>query len=131
MSDLLLDTSVCVELLNGTPEVVARLKERAPGEVKLCSIVKSELLYGARRSRRQEQNLELLERFFQPFESFPFTDRVADEAARIRAELGQLGTPIGPNDLLIAATARSNDLVLVTRNVREFERVPGLRVVVW
>jgi tRNA(fMet)-specific endonuclease VapC len=131
LTDLLLDTSICIELLNGTAEVVAELKRYSPDELKLCSIVKSELLFGARKSLREQENLELLARFFQPFESLPFTDRTAEEAALIRAELYRMGAPIGPNDLLIAAVARAHDLALVTRNVREFQRVVGLKVVEW
>ena len=88
-----------------------------PATSKLCSIVKSELLYGARRSRREEQNW-ITERFFQPFESFPFTDRTRGGGGPSIWSMGGMGTPIGPNDLLIAAVARSTDLVLVTRNVR-------------
>jgi tRNA(fMet)-specific endonuclease VapC len=95
------------------------------------SEVKAEFLYGARRSGRPEANLELLRRFFEPFASLPFDDRCADEYGRLRLELERVGRPIGPNDLLIAATARAHDLVLVSRNTKEFQRVPGLRLESW
>ncbi len=132
MVQYLLDTNTCIRLLNGTvPAVAARLAMIQPSAVALCAIVKAELLHGARRSGRPEANLALLERFFLPFESLPFDDRCADEAARIRSVLERGGRPIGPNDLLIAAIARAADLTLVTHNQREFARVPGLRLEDW
>jgi tRNA(fMet)-specific endonuclease VapC len=93
--------------------------------------VKAELLYGARKSARIDRNLRLLQQFFDPFVSLPFDDRCAGEAGLIRLDLERSGRPIGPNDLLIAATARAHDLVLVSGNTREFGRVPGLRVDDW
>ncbi len=128
----LLDTNVCIRILNGSsPAVAARLQATNPAEVRLCAIVKAELVYGARKSSRVEDNLRLLRRFFAPLVSLPFDDRCADEAGLIRLDLERSGRPIGPNDLLIAATARAHDLVLVTHNGREFGRIPGLRVEDW
>ena len=128
----LLDTNVCIRILNGSsPSVAARLQATSPAEVRLCALVKAELLYGARHSSRVDQNLRLLHRFFGPIVSLPFDDRCAEEAAFIRLDLERSGRPIGPNDLLIAATARAHDLVLVTHNTREFGRVPGLRIEDW
>jgi tRNA(fMet)-specific endonuclease VapC len=128
----LLDTNTCIRILSGSsPKVAARLQATSPVDVRLCAVVKAELLYGARHSRRVDENLSLLWRFFAPLVSLPFDDRCAEEAAFIRLDLGRSGRPIGPNDLLIAATARAHDLVLVTHNTREFARVPGLRVEDW
>ncbi len=128
----LLDTNVCIRILNGSsPPVAARLQATNPSDVRLCSVVKAELFYGARKSARIDENLRLLRRFFAPLVSLPFDDRCADEAGLIRLDLERSGRPIGPNDLLIAATARAHDLVLVTGNTREFDRVPGLRVDDW
>jgi tRNA(fMet)-specific endonuclease VapC len=128
----LLDTNVCIRILNGSsPVVAARLQSTSPAEVRLCSVVKAELLYGARKSARVDENLRLLHRFFAPLVSLPFDDRCADEAGILRLDLERSGRPIGPNDLLIAATARAHDLVLVTANTREFGRVPGLRLDDW
>jgi predicted nucleic acid-binding protein len=73
----------------------------------------------------------ILRRFFAPLGSLPFHDRCADEAGVIRLDLERSGRPIGPNDLLIAATARAYDLVLVTHDTREFGRIPGLRIEDW
>lgn len=128
----LLDTNACIGVLNGTqPGIAARMHDLDPSEVALCSIVKSELIYGARRSQQVEPNLRLLERFFEPLASLPFDDRCAEEAGLIRADLAAQGKPIGPNDLLIAATARAHDATLVTHNTREFARITGLRLVDW
>jgi tRNA(fMet)-specific endonuclease VapC len=128
----LLDTNACIRLLNGTsPPLEDRLRRVDPSEVCLCSVVKAELVYGARRSSRVAENLDLLRRFFLPFMSVAFDDPCADHCGRVRAELAAQGTPIGPNDLLIAATALAHDLTLVTHNIREFSRVTGLRVEDW
>ena len=97
----------------------------------MSSVVKAELYHGARRSTRVADNLELLGRFFAPFASVPFDDRCAEVYGQIRTELEREGRIIGPNDLMIAATARAHDLTLVTHNVGEFSRVAGLRVVDW
>ena len=121
-----------MRILNGSsPAVAARLQATSPAEVRLCAIVKAELLYGARKSARIDRNLRLLRRFFAPLVSLPFDDRCADEAGLIRLDLERSGRPIGPNDLLIAATARAHDLTLVTHNQREFGRIPGLAIDDW
>lgn len=128
----LLDANACIRILNNTsPPLIERLAQHEPSAMRLSSVVKAELLFGARRSERVQENLELLARFFAPFVSLPFDDRCAEEYGLIRAALTRLGTPIGPNDLMIAATARAYDLTLVSHNVSEFSRVPGLRVEDW
>jgi tRNA(fMet)-specific endonuclease VapC len=93
--------------------------------------VKAELYHGARRSSRVAENLSLLGRFFQPFVSLPFDDRCAEHHGQIRTGLEREGRPIGPNDLMIAATARAHGLTLVTHNSAEFVRVPGLPLEDW
>lgn len=128
----LLDTNICIAFLNGRDSAVRdRLLGQSPSDVRLCSVVKAELLYGARSSARTGENLRRLEEFFAPFGSFVFDDDAADWYGTIRGQLRREGTPIGGNDLMIAAIARSNDATLVTRNDSEFRRVPGLRVDVW
>lgn len=128
----LLDTNVCIHILNQSHAgVAAQFRLHTPREMRLCSVVKSELLFGARRSSRIQENLRLLEVFFAPFQSLPFDDRCAEEAAQIRAQLAGQGRPIGPHDILIAATARVHDAVLVTHNTGEFARVTGLRLEDW
>ena len=78
-----------------------------------------------------EDNLRLLERFFAPFSTAPFDDRAAEHYGVLRADLEGSGTLIGPNDMMIAATARARDAVLVTNNTDEFRRATGLRLVDW
>ncbi len=97
----------------------------------MCSVVKAELLSGARASARVRENLERLARLFALFPSLPFDDEAAAHYGPLRAQLRRSGTPIGGNDMLIAAIALSNDATLVTRNEKEFRLVPGLRVEVW
>ena len=128
----LLDTNVCIHLLNQRDAgILQQFQQHAPVDIALCSIIKSELLYGARHSRQVEANLQLLTRLFAPLTSLPFDDRCAEEAGVIRADLAAQGNPIGPYDVLIAATARANDAVLVTHNQGEFSRVTGLRLADW
>ena len=128
----LLDTNVCIHLLNGdSPPLVARLRRQSPAQIRLSAVVKAELIYGAYRSARVAENLRLLQQFFRPFVSLPFDDACAERYGRIRQELARRGEPIGPNDLLIAATALAHDLILVTRNTGEFGRVVGLAVEDW
>ena len=128
----LLDTNACIRILNGSsPRLVARLRAHEPAEIRLAAVVRAELLHGARRSARAAENLRLLARFFEPLVCLPFDDACAERYGQLRVELERAGTPIGPNDLLIAATALALDLVLVTHNVAEFSRVPGLRFEDW
>jgi tRNA(fMet)-specific endonuclease VapC len=128
----LLDANACIRILNKTSlPLIERLARHEPSEIRLSSVVKAELLFGARRSGRVQDNLELLARFFAPFTCLPFDDRCAEEYGLIRAALTRLGTPIGPNDLMIAATAQAYNLALVSHNVSEFSRVHGLRVEDW
>ena len=128
----LLDTNICIAYLHrAEQDVIQKFAQRKPRELVLCSIVKAELLYGARRSKRVSENLQRLEQFFASFESLPFDDKAADFYGANRAVLASGGTPIGINDLFIASIALAHDLTVVTRNTREFARVPGLRLEVW
>lgn len=128
----LLDTNACIRILNNSSkDLVERLRWHDSSEIRLCSVVKAELLHGAQKSSRVAENLELLKHFFTPFQSIPFDDASAEHYGQIRRDLERAGTPIGPNDFLIAATARAHGLVLITHNVREFSRVSGLQVEDW
>jgi tRNA(fMet)-specific endonuclease VapC len=102
-----------------------------PSSIKLCSIVKTELWYGAGRSNNPAAALARLERFFAPYESIPFDDAAAMEYGQIRRHLAAAGTPIGPNDLMIAAIGVARRWIVVTHNTREFSRVPSLSVEDW
>jgi tRNA(fMet)-specific endonuclease VapC len=128
----LLDTNTCIRYLNGQSAAVkARLEQLNRQDVNLCSIVKAELLYGAQKSRIRERMIAGLIHFFVGFVSLPFDDRAAEVYGTIRADLERQGTPIGPNDLLIAAIALANGAILVTHNSREFSRVAGLKTEDW
>lgn len=128
----MLDSNVCIHLLNNRhSQIEKHFRSASPAEIALCSIVKAELLFGARHSKRVEASLQLLHRFFAPLSSLPFDDRCADKYGLIRADLSTQGKIIGPNDLLIAAIARANDAVLVTHNTKEFSRITGLQLEDW
>ena len=128
----LLDTSVCVVLINRTDDLAAeRLLEHSPGSVRLCSVVKAELHFGAQNSSRLAENLQRVEYFCRAFESLPFDDESARHYGIVRAQLRREGRPIGGNDLMIASIAIASSHVLVTRNLGEFSRVAGLEVERW
>lgn len=128
----LLDTNTCIYLLNGKHQnVEEKFKSLTPTDIALCSIVKAELLYGARHSKNIATNLERLNLFFKPLPSLPFDDRSAEEYGQIREDLTTKGNIIGPNDLLIASIARAHDSTLVTHNTHEFNRITGLRLADW
>jgi len=111
--------------------MVNRLEKLEPGEVAVSAIVRAELVFGARKSRQVAANLRLIDAFCEPFTCLPFDKHTADIYGQLRADLEREGRPIGPNDLLIAATALAHSLTLVTHNVSEFARVPGLAIEDW
>jgi tRNA(fMet)-specific endonuclease VapC len=128
----LLDTNVCIRVLNGSSTgVIERLEGLDPSEVAMCAVVRAELVFGARKSTHVAENLRLVDELFEPFVCLPFDDRAADAYGSVRADLERVGRPIGPNDLLIAATALAHGLFLVTHNISEFRRVPGLNLDDW
>jgi len=128
----LLDSNVCIRLLNtGHPGIEDQFRRHTPADISLCSIVRAELLFGARHSQRVAANLQRLNRFFSPLGSLPFDDSCAEVYAVIRHELSLRGQLIGPNDMMTAATALANDAVLVTHNQKEFGRIHGLQLEDW
>lgn len=132
MKRYLLDTDTCIEYLrNADSPVTVRMRAERRSTMLLCSIVIGELLYGAFCSRSRARDERLVRKFLGAFQSLPFDDWAADRYGKIRAELKSQGGMIGANDLLIASIALANDLVLVTHNLREFQRVKGLTVEDW
>ncbi|MBD2022469.1 type II toxin-antitoxin system VapC family toxin [Leptolyngbya sp. FACHB-36] len=128
----LLDTNTCIVYLNQrVSSVRQRLEALFPEEIAVCSVVKAELFYGALRSNNPERTLAKQRGFLDSFVSLPFDDAAAGVYAQIPVQLEAVGTPIGPNDLLIAAIALANHLILVTHNTREFSRVEALRLDDW
>ena len=128
----LLDTNVCVMYLNGrSMSLRNRLIATPIEDIAVCSVVKSELFYGAMRSTNPTKTLERQQEFLARFTSLPFEDKAALIFGQIRASLASAGTPIGAYDLQIAAIALANNLTLVTHNTQEFERVQGLQLEDW
>lgn len=128
----LLDTNACIRYLNGRSQALRRhLLTHQPEEIVLCSVVKAELFYGAWRSTYPQQTLEKQKQFTDQFRSLVFDDAAAEVYGQIRADLAQKGTPIGPNDLLIAAIAVANNATLITHNVKEFSRIDRLALEDW
>ena len=102
-----------------------------PDQLKGPAMVKAELMLGAEKSQRRARTLGVVNAFLLPLEIVPFCGLAAEHHARIRANLEASGMPIGPNDLIIAATVLAQGGILVTHNVSEFERVEGLRLEDW
>ncbi len=128
----LLDTNACIHYLNHADSPIrCRMELLRPVDVMVCSVVKAKLYYGANRSSRKPETLTALEAFLSLLSSLPFDDNAARVYGRIRAELSSRGTPIGPNDLMIASIALAHNIALVTHNTREFGRVDGLRIEDW
>ena len=130
---LILDSNTISYYFRGDPQVVPRLQAIRPADLGVPAIVEYELHYGLRRlpPEAATPRLAALKQLLQPMQMLPFDSECAAEAARIRAELEAAGTPVGPHDTLIAATAMRYQGTLVTRNVRGFSRVVGLRWVEW
>lgn len=128
----LLDTNTCIRHLNRRSEsIIRKLASLVPEDIAVCSVVKAELFYGARKSNQPERTLARQQLFLNRFTSLPFDDRATEIYGSVRVQLEARGTPISPNDLMIAAIAVANGLILVTNNVREFSRVEGLQLDDW
>ena len=126
----LLDTNAIIALLKGhSPMFTSRVMAEKPEAFGLLVIVYHELIYGAAKSARPDQNRKTIEAIAFPLLSFDPTD--ADAAGQIRGQMAKLGTPIGPLDVLIAGQALARDLVLISDNGREFSRIPGLKHENW
>ncbi len=130
----LLDTNAWIAYLRQrNARLVQRFLQVLPADIALNSVALAELFYGAHHGavNKRAANLALIGRLQQRFTSVPFDDRAAAEYGEIRAHLQARGTPIGPNDLMIASVARAHGLTLVTHNANEFNRVPGLKMEDW
>ncbi|MDN5330880.1 MAG: tRNA(fMet)-specific endonuclease VapC [Tepidanaerobacteraceae bacterium] len=128
----MLDTNICIYIIKKKPtEVIERFKKLDIGDICISSITLAELWYGVEKSQYKEKNRAALAAFIAPFEILPFSDKAATSYGEIRAFLEKRGESIGAYDLLIAAHALSENLTLVTNNVREFARIPGLSVENW
>lgn len=127
----LLDTNVCIAAMRGVPAVVQRMEECRPDDCGISMVSVFELHSGVARCREPETEGRKVEALLAPFHLLPFDWDSAVTAARVRWELERKGNKIGPYDLQLAAQALALDLILVTHNTREFERVDGLKLQDW
>jgi len=131
MLKYMLDTNIVIYTMKNKPEEVRAAFKKHYGQMCISSITYMELVYGAERSANPERNLKALEGFVARMDLLAFDDSAAVHSGQIRAELAIKGTPIGPYDQMIAGHARSQGLIVVTNNTKEFDRVAALRVENW
>ena len=128
----MLDTNVIVKAIRQKDHPIRdKLREHVNGNLCISSITYTELIYGVYHSSDPERNLSSLFELLSWIEIFPFDLSAAECAGKVMAVLAAKGTPIGDRDVLIAGHARSLGMKLITHNVREFERVPGLQIEDW
>ncbi len=128
----LIDTNICIYIMNQRPSVVIKkFKRFEPGEIGISTITISELQYGIAKSLHRDKNQKRLEEFTTPFEILAYDEAAARTYGDIRFQLEKSGRLIGPLDLLIAAHALSQGLILVTNNDKEFKRIKNLKVQNW
>lgn len=131
MTEYMLDTNICIAVMKGRPEVRAKISRIDPAKIGISSIVLAELSYGVWKSVQKERNKQAMAAFCSICSVWDWPAGAADKYGEIRAFLEQQGRVIGANDLLIAAHTRYLNAVLVTNNIREFERIPGLKIEDW
>jgi tRNA(fMet)-specific endonuclease VapC len=133
MATHLLDTNICIAIINGETHATAKLKSMAPSDVAISSVTVMELLFGAYNGApsRRASNLAAARSFLRPLQILHFDEIAADFAAKTRFDLKSTGKHVGSNDLLISASALQHNLTCVTRNTREFTRVSGLTIEDW
>jgi len=128
----LLDTNICIYIIKKKPQsVIKRFEKLKSGSVAISTITLSELYYGIAKSSKPDENMIALQEFISPLEVLDFTNVDALIYGKIRNSLEKKGSPIGAMDLLIAAIAKSQDLILVTNNTKEFSRIPELKIENW
>ena len=128
----LLDTNTCIYIINKKPpSAVDKIRSKHPDEVSISTITIAELEYGVYRSKHADQNRIALLEFLVPFVILDFDQSAAAVYGSVRASLERKGTPIGPMDLLLAAQALSQQLILVTNNEKEFRPIAALRIENW
>ena len=126
-----LDTDTLVSVLRGAEKPAMMIDSFPADDIKIPSIVKAELMYGAYKSKDVQRTMKGMLSLIEPYDIALFDDRAFDIYGRVRAELEKEGRTIGSNDLLIAATVMSRNGILVTNNIKEFERIKGLRLENW
>ncbi len=127
----LLDTNTCIYALKLQGRVAERLRGHSPDDIGATIITVAELWFGARKSARPETTRREIDAFLGPLGVLPLDRAAAEAYARLRFDLERAGRPIGERDLLIASIAVTRGLTVVTHNVSEFRRVPGLKTEDW
>lgn len=131
MLKYLLDTNIVIYVIKQRPPAALAVFNQQRGRMAVSAITLAELVHGAEKSSDVTRNIAVVEDFVSRLTVLPYDDKAAWQYGNIRAALEKLGQPIGINDLHIAAHARGNGLTLITNNLREFERVPGLLLENW
>jgi tRNA(fMet)-specific endonuclease VapC len=131
MLKYLLDTNICIYTIKNKPAEVRDAFNRHYGQLCISAVTLMELIYGAEKSAFPERNLAVVEGFAARLDVLAYDTQAAAHSGQLRAELARAGCVIGPYDQMIAGHARSQGLILVTNNLGEFERVPGLRLENW
>ena len=132
MPHYLLDTNICIYIKNHRPpEVLKRFSTLPPGKVAMSSITYGELCFGAEKSAQPKETRQILGHLIALIPVLPLDEGASLHYGKIRQQLQATGKPIGNNDLWIAAHALAGKLILVSNNVAEFERVPGLKLENW
>ena len=127
----MLDTNICIYVIKNRPAQLRQRFNQLADQLCVSVITLAELIYGAEKSARVQQNLEVVEQFRGRLEVLPFMERAANHYGQLWAELDRAGQRIGIHDMMIGSLARSEGLTVVTNNVREFQRMPGLRFENW
>ncbi len=128
----LLDTNVCIQFITGRSVVLKeKIESTDISSLFICSVVRGELEYGARKSNNPEKTLSVLQNFLSSFPEISYDSAAAKQYGIIRADLEKQGTPIGPYDMQIAAIALANNFTLVTHNTKEFKRINNLLIEDW
>lgn len=128
----MLDTNICIYIIKKKPRKVFDIfKSLEVGDICISSVTLAELQYGVYKSQFVEKNKIALTAFLAPITILPFSDKAAVVYGNIQAELEKMGQPIGAYDLMIAAHALSERLVLASNNMKDFDRIQGLRVTNW
>jgi tRNA(fMet)-specific endonuclease VapC len=131
MLQYMLDTNICIHVIKTYPPVLLERFNALAEQLCISVITLGELHYGAEKSAHRLRNLQAIEHFSARLDVLSFSPKAAAHYGQVRAELERAGTPVGPHDMLIGAHARSEGLIVVTNNRREFDRMSGLRVENW
>jgi tRNA(fMet)-specific endonuclease VapC len=131
MLQYMLDTNICIYVIKNYPAELRERFNRLAEQLCISSVTLGELHYGAEKSARRLENLQAIEHFTARLEVLAFGPKAAAHYGQIRAELERAGTPCGPHDMQIGAHARGEGLIVVTNNIREFARMPGVRTENW